>query len=526
MDSDKRDKRKDMKEAIKAFGEIRKKAFQGGGPEKIEKIHQQGKLTARERIEYLVDSGSFVELDTLAETQCTDFGLDKRKLPGDAVVIGHAAISGRPVCLYAHDTTVLGGSGGGITIRKMSRAIDLAAAMRVPFIGLNDSPGGRVQEGYSYLNYSGSIFYSNTQASGVVPQISGIMGPCAGFAVYGAALTDFVIMVDKKSQMFITGPAVIKQVTGESINLEDLGGASVHNQKTGVADLRAKDDKECIDLIKRILSFLPQSYLEEPPVVETGDDPARMDDDLATLVPVDSRKPYDVKGVIRRIADNGDFFEIKPEFARSVVIGFIRLDGRTVGIIGNQPQVLAGTLTVDSSDKMARFISFCDAFNIPLVFLVDIPGYFPGVDQEHSGIIRHGAKVLYAFCESTVPKISIVLRKCYGGGLAAMGVHKAQGTDLVLAWPTAEISVMGAEGAVEFLHRKLIEEADNPDETREQMKKEYREKFANPYYVARKTIIDDVIEPRETRFRLIRALEFLRSKKESRIPRKHGNMPV
>jgi acetyl-CoA carboxylase carboxyltransferase component len=515
-----------MKEDIEKLTKIREKAYKAGGEAKLAKIRSLGRLTARERISFLLDLGSFFEINTLAETQCTDFGMDRQKIPGDGVVIGSGTINKRPIWLYAHEATVFGGSGGGIHIKKMTTAIDMAAKMGVPFIGLNDSPGGRVQEGYGYLNYSGSVFYSNTQASGVVPQISAIMGPCAGFAVYGAAITDFVIMVDDTSQMFITGPSVVKAVTGEEITLEGLGGAKIHTRKTGVSDLRVKNDEECLTIIKKLLSYIPQNWMEKPPQIINIDPPDRVVDELEKVVPSDSKKPYDMCEVIKCIADDRDFFEIKPEFAKNIVIGFIRLDGYPVGIIGNQPLVFAGSLTVDSSDKEARFIRFCDAFNIPLVFLMDVPGYFPGVAQEHSGIIRHGAKVLYAICEASVPMISVILRKGYGGGLVAMGGHKAQGTDLVFAWPIGELSVMGADGAVEFLYRKELKEADNPAEFKEKLKAEYREKFANPYYAAAKTIIDDVIEPRETRSCLVKAVRILLDKKVLKPKRKHGNMPM
>jgi acetyl-CoA carboxylase carboxyltransferase component len=511
---------------IEKLRTMRAKAILGGGQERIDKQHEQGKKAARERLDALLDPDSFEETGMLAETICTDFGLDKKRFLGDGVVTGYGKIDGRRVCIFASDATVMGGSGQSSHIRKIVETIDDAGKLGLPLVQLYDSSGGRIQEGHGQIAFSGTQFLSHTVVSGIIPQISVILGRCAGFAVYASALTDFTIMVDRISQMFVTGPAIIKEITGEEISFEDLGGAKVHNRLSGCADFRVKDEDECNLLIKKLLGFLPSNCSEGPPTVDTTDRPDRMDVEIGDIVPSNPRKSYDMKEVIWRLVDNGDFLEAKREFAQNIITGFARLNGRAVGIVANQPKVLAGCLSVDSSDKSARFIRFCDAFNIPLVFLVDTPGYLPGSDQEHMGIIRHGAKLLYALCEATVPKISVVIRKGYGGAMFAMGGHKMHEIDLVMAWPSAEFAVMGAEQAVELLYRRELADATNRSETKDKLIKEYREKFANPYYVASRMVIHDVIEPRETRKKIIAALEFFQDKKVSRLPKKHGNIPL
>jgi acetyl-CoA carboxylase carboxyltransferase component len=443
---------------------MREKAMLGGGRKAIEKHHAQGKLTARERIEKLLDSGSFEETGTLAETICTDFGLDKNRYLGDGLVSGYGRINGLRVSLFASDATVMGGSGQSSHIRKIVETINDAGRFGLPLIQLYDSSGGRIQEGFGQVAFSGTQFLSNTLVSGTIPQISAILGRCAGFAVYGSALTDFIIMVNQISQMYVTGPAIIKEITGEEISFEDLGGAKTHNRISGCADFRVQNEEECFSLIKRLLSYLPPNYLEKPPVINSKDDPNRMDEEIAKMIPPSPKKSYDMKKVILRLVDNEDFLEVKPEYAQNIITGFARFNGKPVGIVANQPKVLAGCLCVNSSGKSARFIRFCDSFNIPLVFLIDTPGYLPGAAQEHLGIIRHGAKLLYAICEATVPKISVVIRKGYGGSLFAMGGHKMHEMDLVLAWPTAEFAVMGAEQAVELLYRRELGETLNRPE--------------------------------------------------------------
>jgi len=515
-----------MEKYLKKLRQMREKAVLGGGKEQIEKQHAQGKYTARERLEKLLDPGSFHETGMMAETICTDFGLDKKRFLGDALVSGYGKINGRRVSLFASDATVMGGSGQSSHIRKIVEAIDNAGKFGIPLIQLYDSSGGRVQEGHGQIAFSGSNFQSHTEVSGVVPQISAILGRCAGFAVYASALTDFVIMVDPIGEMYITGPRIIKEVTGEEISLADLGGAKVHAQITGCADFRVKSEEECFELIKRLLSYIPSNCQEQPPVVDSRDDPERMDEELEKIVPPDPKKSYGMHKVILRLVDNGEFLEVKREFARNIITGFARMNGKPVGIVANQPTVYAGSLSVDSSDKSARFIRFCDAFNIPIITLIDTPGYLPGVKQEHMGIIRHGAKLLYAFCEATVPKISVVIRKGYGGGLFALGGHKMHETDMVMAWPNAEFAVMGAEEAVELLYRKELSNAEGRDELKKRMVEEYREKFANPYYVASRMVIHDVIEPRETRKKIIASIEYSFGKRTPRLWKKHGNMPL
>lgn len=497
----------------------------GGGAESIKKQHDAGKLTARERIEKLLDAGTFVELNLFAEHQCTEFDMAKKKAPADGIITGYGKIDGRTVFLFAQDFTVIGGSLGMMHARKMWEVMELAAKVGAPFIGLCDSAGARVQEGVEALSGYGGIFFRNSIYSGVIPQISAIMGPCAGGAVYSPALTDFTFMVDKTGLMFITGPVVIKAVTGEDVTMENLGGARIHNQISGNADFFTGSDDECLAKIRELISFLPSNNLEDPPVVDTGDDPGRMDEELAKVVPVDPKRSYDMRDVISRIVDVGHFLECKAEFAKNIVTCFARMNGKSVGIIANQPNVFSGVLDVHASDKAARFIRFCDAFNIPLLNLVDVPGYMPGVQQEYTGIIRHGAKMLYAYSEATVPKITVIIRKAYGGAYIAM-CSKDLGADRVFAWPTAEIAVMGPEGAVDVVFKKEISAAKEQELLRTQKIEEYRQKFANPYYAAARKHVDAVIDPRETRPRVINALEMLSSKRETRPKKKHANMPL
>ena len=497
----------------------------GGGQDKINKQHEKGKLTARERIRKLVDPGSFVELDAFVTHRSTDFGMDQVNAPADGVVAGYATIDNRPVYLYSQDFTVLGGSLGEMHARKITKVMELAMKMGCPVLCLNDSGGARIQEGIDGLSGYGDIFLHNTMASGVIPQISVILGPCAGGAVYSPALTDFIFMVDDVSKMFITGPQVVQAATGEKVTAEELGGAKTHNEVSGVAHFECRSEEECFTAVRTLLSYLPQNNLEDAPVVSSNDDINRLSPELNTILPDNSSQAYDIKDVIKQIVDNGEFFEIQSLFARNIVIGFARLGGKSVGIVANQPKVKAGSLDMDASDKASRFIRFCDCFNIPIVTLTDVPAFLPGVDQEHGGIIRHGAKLLYAYSEATVPKVNVILRKAYGGAYIAMS-SKHLGTDLVFAWPTAEIAVMGPEGAANIIFHKEIQAADNPMEKRQEKIQEYRNQFSTPYKAAARGYIDDVIEPEATRPRLISALEMLESKRESRPPKKHGNFPV
>lgn len=514
-----------VKEKIKQLRELREKAKLGGGKKRIEAQHKKGKLTARERIELLLDPGSFNELDQFVVHQCTEFGMAERKILGDGVVTGYGTIDGRLVYVFSQDFTVFGGSLGEMFAKKVCKLMDLALKAGAPVIGLNDSGGARIQEGVASLAGYGDIFFRNVIASGVIPQISAIMGPCAGGAVYSPALTDFIIMVDKTSHMFITGPQVIKTVVGQEVSFEELGGALVHSQTSGVTHFIAKDEEHCIQIIRQLLSYLPSNYLEDPPIVETSDDPNRVDEALATIIPDDPDKPYDVKEIIYRVVDNSDFLEVQPLWASNIVIGFARLNGRTVGIVANQPAFYAGALDINSSVKGGRFVRFCDAFNIPIVTFVDVPGFLPGIEQEHGGIIRHGSKLLYAYCEATVPKITVILRKAYGGAYDVMG-SKHSGGDINYAWPTAEIAVMGPHGAINIIFRKEIAEAADPEQKRIELIREYRRKFASPYIAAQKGYIDEVIEPAETRPKLISALEMLATKREVRPPKKHANIPL
>ncbi len=514
-----------VEEKIKQSRELKEKAKLGGGKKRIEAQHKKGKLTARERIELLLDLGSFMEIDQFVVHQCTELGMAERKFLGDGVVTGYGTIDGRLVYVFSQDFTVFGGSLGEMFAKKVCKLMDLAMKAGAPVIGLNDSGGARIQEGVASLAGYGDIFFRNVNASGVIPQISAVMGPCAGGAVYSPALTDFIIMVDKTSNMFITGPQVIKTVLGQEVNSEELGGALVHSQTSGVAHFIAKDEEHCIQIIKQLLSYLPSNYLEDPPIVEMGDDPSRTDEGLADVIPDDPEKPYDVKEIVCRIVDNGEFFEVQPLWAPNIVIGFARLNGRTVGIVANQPSFYAGALDINSSVKGGRFVRFCDAFNIPIITFVDVPGFLPGIEQEHGGIIRHGSKLLYAYCEATVPKVTLIIRKAYGGAYDVMG-SKHSGGDINYAWPIAEIAVMGPHGAINIIFRKEIAKAADKEQKRMELVSEYRKKFANPYIAAQKGYIDEVIEPAETRPKLISALEMLATKREARSPKKHANIPL
>lgn len=504
---------------------LKEQASLGGGQKRIDEQHAKGKLTARERIELLLDEGSFNEIDQFVVHQCEEFGMSKRKIPGDGVVTGYGTVGGRLVYVFSQDFTVFGGSLGEMFARKVCKLMDLALKTGAPVIGLNDSGGARIQEGVASLAGYGDIFFRNVISSGVVPQISAVMGPCAGGAVYSPALTDFIIMVDKTSHMFITGPDVVKTVLGQEVSFEDLGGAMVHSQTSGVAHFIAKDEEHCIQIIKKLLSYVPSNYMEDPPAVESGDDPNRTDESLAKVLPDDSDKPYDVKEIIFRIVDSGEFFEIQPLWAQNIVIGFARLNGKSVGIVANQPAHYAGALDTDSSMKAGRFVRFCDAFNIPIITFVDVPGFLPGAEQEHGGIIKHGSKLLYAYCEATVPKITVILRKDYGGAYDVMG-SKHSGADINYAWPTAEIAVMGPHGAINIIFRREIAEAEDPKQKHNELVSEYRNKFASPYIAAQKGYIDEVIEPSATRPKLISALESLMTKREVRPSRKHSNVPL
>jgi propionyl-CoA carboxylase beta chain len=518
-------KRLTQEEKINHLRELNEQAERGGGERRIDAQHAKGKLTARERIDALMDPGSFQEIDKFVVHQCTEFGIDERKIPGDGVVTGYGTIEGRLVYVFSQDFTVFGGSLGEMFAKKVCKLMDLAMKAGAPVIGLNDSGGARIQEGVASLAGYGDIFFRNVMASGVVPQISAIMGPCAGGAVYSPALTDFIIMVDKTSHMFITGPQVIKTVLGQEVSFEELGGAMVHSQTSGVAHFIVEDEEHCVQLIKELWGYLPSNYMEDPPIVDKGDDPNRTDEGLRDIIPDDPDKPYDVKEIIYGVVDGGEFLEVQRLWAPNIVIGLARLNGRTVGVVANQPSFYAGALDINSSMKAGRFVRFCDAFNIPVITFVDVPGFMPGADQEHGGIIRHGSKLLYAYCEATVPKITVIVRKAYGGAYDVMG-SKHSGGDVNYAWPSAEIAVMGPQGAINIIFRKEIAEAEDADERRVDLASEYIQRFANPYVAAQKGYLDDVIEPAETRPKLISALEMLATKREARPPKKHANIPL
>lgn len=510
---------------IKELIELRNKARLGGGEKAIEKQHARGKYTARERIAMFLDEGSFEELDAFKQHRCTNFGMEKKHYLGDGVVTGYGTIDGRLIYVFAQDFTVTGGSLSETMAQKICKVMDMALKMGAPCIGLNDSGGARIQEGINALGGYAEIFQRNVMASGVIPQISGIFGPCAGGAVYSPALTDFTLMMEGTSYMFLTGPKVVKTVTGEDVDQESLGGASVHSTKSGVTHLTASTEEEALEKIRTLLSYLPQNNMEEPPYIKCDDPIDRLDDSLNEIIPDNPNKAYEMHDVITTITDNGDFFEIQPEYATNIIIGFARFNGQSVGIIANQPNRYAGVLDSNASRKGARFVRFCDAFNIPLVTLVDVPGFLPGTGQEYNGIILHGAKLMYAYCEATVPKITITLRKSYGGSHIVMSCKQLRG-DLNYAWPTAEIAVMGASGAVSVLYAREAKTKDNPAAFIAEKETEYTKLFANPYNAAKYGYIDDVIEPRNTRFRIIRGLQQLQTKKLTNPAKKHGNIPL
>jgi len=512
-----------MEKELEKLSRTEEETRLGAGKKAIERQHNQGKLTARERVDLFFDKGTFVELNMFAQHQCHEFGMQEKRPLGDAVVTGYGKVHGRVVYLYAQDFTVLGGSVGAAHAEKICNLMRMARRAQAPIVGLIDSSGARIQEGM--IGTYSRLFSENILTSGVVPQISAAMGYCAGGGAYSPALTDFIFMVEGTSQMFITGPGVIKAATGEEISMQDLGGAKPHSELSGVCDMVAKNDEECLTMIKALLSFLPASYCEKPPSVDTGDDPNRRDETLVDIVPTDPKRPYDMYEVISRIVDKGEFFDVKANFARNMITGFARLDGRAVGIVANQPLVMAGSLDCDASDKAARFYRTCDCFNVPIVTFIDVPGYLPGVKQEHQGIIRHGAKMLYGFREATVPKISCVIRKAYGGSYFAMG-SKTMGADIVLSWPSAEIAVMGAEGAVGVLYKKELDQAEDKEQFRQQKMEEYCTTFSTPYFSATKQVVDIIIRPQETRPHLIKALELLENKSEEIPARKHGNIPL
>ena len=510
---------------IAKLREIAEGAQKGGGEERVAQQHAKGKMTARERIKALLDEGSFQELDMFVTHRSSGFGLEERKYLSDAVVTGYGAIAGRLIYLFAQDFTVFGGSLGEVHAEKICKVMDLAIKTGAPVIGLDDSGGARIQEGVVSLAGYGNLFTRNTLASGVIPQISVIMGPCAGGSVYSPAITDFTVMVKGSSNMFITGPDVIRAVTHEEVTPEELGGAMAHNTTSGVAHFAAQDEQDAFRILRRLLSFLPPNNMEDAPYTPPKDKPLRMEDRLDTLIPQSAEQPYDMKEVIRLIVDDGDLFEVHEQFAPNLIVGFARLNGRAIGIVANQPAHLAGVLDINASDKGARFVRFCDCFNIPLVTFVDVPGFMPGVAQEHGGIIRHGAKLIYAYCEATVPKVTVITRKAYGGAYIVMSSKQVRG-DINYAWPRAEIAVMGPEGAVNIVFRKEIEAAQDPEAERARLVEKYRQELANPYVAAARGYIDAVIEPRETRPRLINALEMLQNKRDTLPAKKHGNIPL
>lgn len=513
---------------IKQLIDLRAEAKLGGGEKKIESQHKKGKMTARERIEILLDEGSFEEFDMFVTHRCTNFGLDKQKILGDGVVTGAGTIDGRVVYVYAQDFTVFGGSLSETFAKKICKVMDMAMKVGAPVIGINDSGGARIQEGVTSLAGYADIFQRNIMASGVIPQISAIFGPCAGGAVYSPALTDFIMMTENTSYMFVTGPKVVKTVTGEDITTEDLGGAQIHSSKSGVSHFLLEDEEEGLLLIRKLLSYLPQNNLEEPPATECNDPIDRLEDALNEIIPENPNQPYDVKDVIYSLVDYNEFLEIHRHYAKNIVVGFAKFDGMPVGIVANQPNFLAGVLDIDASRKAARFVRFCDAFNVPILTLVDVPGFLPGSSQEYGGIITHGAKLMFAYGEATVPKVTITLRKSYGGAHDVMSSKQLRG-DINYAWPTAEIAVMGAQGAVEVLYGRESSAIENPEEKAKfiaQKEAEYKEKFANPYQAASMGYIDDVIEPRNSRFRIIRAFEMLQTKKDTNPPKKHSNIPL
>ncbi len=514
-----------MQDRVAELRERKDEALHAGSQRAVQRQHEKGKMTARERIDYLLDEGSFCELDMLARHRAHGMGIDHSRPYTDGVITGYGTIDGRRVCVFSQDFTVFGGALGEAFAEKIHKIMDLSLSLGVPMIGLNDGAGARIQEGVVSLNGYGGIFHRNVAASGVIPQVSVIMGPCAGGAVYSPAMTDLVFMVDSTSHMFITGPDVVKAVTGEDVTLEELGGAMTHATKSGVATFVSTDEKACLDEVRYVLSFLPANNLEEPPCVQSEDDPDRLAPELTDLMPRSANQPYDMKKVIASVVDDGDYVEFHAHWAQSVTCGLARIGGYVVGIVGNQPAVLAGVLDISSSEKASRFVRTCDAFNIPLVTFVDVPGFMPGTDQEYGGIIRHGAKLLYAYCESTVPRIQVITRKAYGGAYVVMN-SKSIGADLAYAWPSAELAVMGPEGAVEIVYRRDLKEAADGASRRMELVDEYRERYANPYIAAERGYVDDVIDPAETRRVLAGALSMLRTKREELPRRKHGNVPL
>jgi len=513
-----------MQDKLADLAERRDQAIHAGSPRSVERQHEKGKMLARERIEYFLDDGSFHELDMLARHRAQGAGLEDRPYT-DGVITGWGTVDGRKVFVFSQDFTVFGGALGEVFAEKIHKMMDLALKVGAPVVGLNDGAGARIQEGVVSLASYGGIFHRNVLSSGVVPQISVILGPCAGGAVYSPAMTDFIFMVRESSHMFITGPDVVKTVTGEDVTLEELGGAMSHATKSGVATFVANDEQACLDDVRFLLSFLPSNNLEEPPVEDLGDDPDRLCPELRDILPASPNLPYDMTEVIRHVVDDGEFFEYFPHWAKSIVCGFSRIDGMPVGIVGNQPKVLAGVLDIESSEKAARFVRTCDSFNIPLITFVDVPGFLPGVDQEYGGIIRHGAKLLYAYCESTVPRIQVITRKAYGGAYVVMN-SKSIGADLAFAWPTAELAVMGPQGAVEIVYRRELQQAADPISRRAELVQEYTDKYATPYAAAERGYIDDVIDPAETRQKLVAGLRMLATKREELPRRKHGNVPL
>jgi len=507
------------------LSELERRAELGGGADRLERQHSAGKLTARERMELFFDPGTFEELDKLVTHRCRDFGMEDQIVPGDGVVSGHGLVDGRQVFAFAQDFTVFAGSVSETNAAKIVKVMDLAMKLGAPIVGLNDSDGARIQENVFSLGGYADIFLRNTLASGVVPQVSAIMGPCAGGAVYSPAITDFTVMVKNTSYMFVTGPDVIRTVTHEEVTKDELGGAMTHNEKSGVAHFAVEDDRECLALIRDLLSFLPSNNLDDPPRMQSADDAEREDAELESLVPASPNQPYDMLDLIHAVADEGHFLEVHRHFAKNILVGFARLDGRSIGIVANQPAVLAGTLDIDASVKAARFVRFCDAFNIPLVTFEDVPGFLPGTVQEYGGIIKHGAKLLFAFAEATVPKVTVITRKAYGGAYCVMS-SKHLRTDFNYAWPTAELAVMGPEGAVNILYKRELDQASDPAAVRAEKVAEFREKFANPYIAAGRGFVDEVIRPRETRRKLITALRNLENKRDKNPPKKHGNIPL
>ena len=512
-------------EVIDELNRRNAQAEAGGGEARIAKRHERGLLTARERIEALFDPGSFVELDKLKTHRCTDFGMEEQRIPGDGIVTGYGTVDGRTVFAFAQDFTVLGGSLSHAFAEKICKIMDLAMSAGAPCVGLNDSGGARIQEGVESLGGYSDIFCRNTLASGVIPQISAVLGPCAGGASYSPALTDFILMVDKSSYMFITGPDVIRSVTREEVTQEDLGGALTHNSRSGVAHFIAPDDRGCLSMVRQLLSYLPSNNVDAPPVISTGDPVERLTPELEGIIPDDPNKPYDMHVIIEATVDSGSFFEVHQHFAKNAIVGFGRVGGRSIGIVANQPMNLAGCLDVNASNKIARFIRFCDCFNIPIVTFEDVPGYLPGTQQEWGGIIRHGAKIVYAYAEATVPKITLITRKAYGGAYAVMGPKHVR-ADINLAYPTAEIAVMGAEGAVNIIFRKDLKEADDADAKRTELVDDYRLRFATPFKAAELGYIDEIVQPTDTRVRIAQALAMLENKKDTNPPKKHGNIPL